>query len=243
MGIPVALGFNVGNTGIGVVPNGPEWQWQIVGSDPTSGAAFGILDSTSINYLGFMPDYGWYPTGWRVTNNNPATFNTTLGWIRITTGTGNVLGTDWIELQPAFVVRKLVDEAYGATGIGPDTKLKFNIAASAKVEFTFDVFYNTPTAADFKFYIAGPAAATLVDMTTEVMGPDDTAWTLASQTAFSFGPTVVTAAVNTKGHIIVRGVIHNGANAGVISFDWAQNAASGTTTVYAGSKVDFCRFG
>jgi hypothetical protein len=75
------------------------------------------------------------------------------------------------------------------------------------------------------------------------MGPDDTAWTLASQTAFSFGPTVVTAAVNTKGHIIVRGVIHNGANAGVISFDWAQNAASGTTTVYAGSKVDFCRFG
>jgi hypothetical protein len=96
---PSALGFSTANKGIGNVPapDGDMWAYQIYDADPTS-ATYGNYTSTVVKSASAMPSSGWYPAGWSVRDTSPSTANHRAGWVRLTTGTGHTLNTDWLEL-------------------------------------------------------------------------------------------------------------------------------------------------
>jgi len=94
---PVGVGFNVGNKGIGNIFTNNNWAYVIEDSDPTS-ATYLNVTHTTIDTSASIPSSGWYYRGWFVKNTTPsidANNMIILGWIRITTGTGHVSGTDW----------------------------------------------------------------------------------------------------------------------------------------------------
>ena len=97
---PVALGASASNKGIGNVPNPAEdFKFIIADCDPTS-ATFGQLKNVCIERSNVMPTSGTYLQNQVVKNGNVtlAGGKTTAGWVRLTTGTGHVSGTDWTAL-------------------------------------------------------------------------------------------------------------------------------------------------
>lgn len=93
-GTPTALGFNVGNKGIGNLPVGfSKWKFKIINADPTS-ATYQAFVSIPTATSAAMPSGGWYPKGWFVWALTPT--GALLGWSRLTTGSAHVLNTDWV---------------------------------------------------------------------------------------------------------------------------------------------------
>lgn len=91
MGVPVAMSFNTGNTGIGEpIADRTAWRYIIANSDPTS-ATYGDITNAMVMASAAMPAAGWFYAGWFVAD----TTGTNLGWKRLTTGSGHVLNTDW----------------------------------------------------------------------------------------------------------------------------------------------------
>jgi hypothetical protein len=99
---PAVVGASTSNKGIGVIPNdGPDYGFSIEDSDPAS-ATYGRIASPQLSAASAMPTTGTYVTGHFVRNNAPTTGITGMtlfGWTRLTTGGGNVAGTDW---QPIY---------------------------------------------------------------------------------------------------------------------------------------------
>ncbi|MCC6717375.1 MAG: right-handed parallel beta-helix repeat-containing protein [Acetobacteraceae bacterium] len=96
-GDPVAVGFSVANRGIGTMePGGAGWLHVVETSDPGD-AQYGRIKSAVVTSAAAMPTTGSYVTGHFVANTAPATANrqTLMGWLRLTTGSGHVAGTDW----------------------------------------------------------------------------------------------------------------------------------------------------
>lgn len=121
--------------------------------------------------------------------------------------------------------------------INADTQLLFSVAANTKYVFTFVIHYNTPAAADFRLDLTGPAAPTALRVTAiSTIGGTPGA---SNFTGFSAGPYDI-ATGSTVGSLLIYGTLHNGANAGTVTFAWAQTTSTaGDTTVYAGSYVDY----
>lgn len=88
---PAALGFNTGNKGIGNVPAASlGFDYMITDCDPTS-ANYMEVGVTLPRRASAMPSSGWFPAGWIVFSST----GSTLGWMRLTTGSNHTLGTDW----------------------------------------------------------------------------------------------------------------------------------------------------
>jgi hypothetical protein len=84
-GVPAAVGFNVGNKGIGEILLGnSSFRYEIIDADPTS-ATFGKHLNQMVRYASAAPTTGWYPLGWIVWNITPSGF-AQLGWVNIATG-------------------------------------------------------------------------------------------------------------------------------------------------------------
>jgi hypothetical protein len=99
---PSVIGANTANKGIGDVRPCPEgFRYIIADCDPTS-ATYGQITSTQYEGAASIPTAGYWVRGAYVRNTNPAIASgkTTLGWLRITTGSAHVSGTDW---QPLVV--------------------------------------------------------------------------------------------------------------------------------------------
>lgn len=63
---------------------------------------------------------------------------------------------------------------------------------------------------------------------------------IAVDTAFSAADLTLTGTGTNGGFVMLSGVVHNGANAGTFSFQWAQNTSDGTATVVrAGSYLEY----
>lgn len=93
------LGYNIGNVGVGnLIAPQLGWRYVIEDGDPTS-ATYGQVLNTCPPAASAVPSSGAWVQGTVVINLNPVPAGTTaaevMGWRRITTGTGNVLGTDW----------------------------------------------------------------------------------------------------------------------------------------------------
>ena len=102
-GDPVAVGFSTANRGIGTMePGGAGWLHVVETSDPAS-AEYGRIKSSTAVSAAAMPSAGTYVAGHFVANTAPATANrqTLLGWLRLSTGSDHVAGTDWAAVHGA----------------------------------------------------------------------------------------------------------------------------------------------
>jgi hypothetical protein len=76
----------------------------IYDADPTS-ATYGQITTIPSTDSSTIPTTGRYVQGWRVNNPTPTVSGAAssqyvvTGWLRLTTGTGHVLNTDWVELR------------------------------------------------------------------------------------------------------------------------------------------------
>ena len=147
-------------------------------------------------------------------------------------GTDVVYGNEWT------IVFKTADESLQNNTFQDDDHLSFAVAANTKYAWRAHIHYDTPAAADIKVQWTGPASPTLVRIFLAGMAPDGVNWlgtTIAS--AFSTASSLLGAA-NTAGYIEFSGILQNGANAGTVHFQWAQNTTTASnTTVYAGSHL------
>lgn len=94
---PAAGGFSTSNKGIGECPNaGPAFRYSIVDSDPAS-STYGNRLNHCVLQASAMPSTGTYLIGMFVHNTGPSISGdkVLLGWLRLTTGSGHTLNTDW----------------------------------------------------------------------------------------------------------------------------------------------------
>lgn len=110
---PAATGFNTGNKGIGAIMTGDRWEYIIADSDPTSGT-YRAFSQKMLRYSAAMPSSGWYYAGW-VVESTSGGFH---GWIRLTTGTGHVLNTDWAIIPSHSAVRILGSSGLAVANTG-----------------------------------------------------------------------------------------------------------------------------
>ncbi|MGH7069591.1 MAG: hypothetical protein ACREFO_06195 [Acetobacteraceae bacterium] len=92
-----AVGCSTSNVGVGPVPTaGVAFLHMIEDGNPADTTFGDILDGPVLCAT-VMPRSGTYVEGLMVCNTAPAVSSgkMTLGWLRLTTGTGNVAGTDW----------------------------------------------------------------------------------------------------------------------------------------------------
>ena len=96
----VASGDNVGNKGVRHIPSGSCNIIIPIDGDPTS-STFGHIQNTIRLWTTGIPTTGRYARGHRVMLDSPTISgaNITLGWVRLTTGSNHVLGTDWAEIR------------------------------------------------------------------------------------------------------------------------------------------------
>jgi hypothetical protein len=94
---PVAQGFSTSNRGIGNIPRGGRKViFRIVDCNPAS-ASYGTIRNNCEVDRNTAPTTGTYVVGHFVQNNAPtiSTGKVLQGWLRITTGSAHVIGTDW----------------------------------------------------------------------------------------------------------------------------------------------------
>lgn len=126
------------------------------------------------------------------------------------------------------------------TTLADDPDLKTDtIPANKKVRFRGFIWWSTPTAADFKFALTGPAGAYGV-IVRHGAGPGGTPAFGAFGTAFPVSGSYTEVSGTQFGAMIIEGVMQNQSNAGPITLQWAQNTSDvGNTSVNQGSWLDW----
>lgn len=118
------------------------------------------------------------------------------------------------------------------------TGLSFAVAANQRYAWRAVLFYNAAAAGKLKFGYTIPVGASMIY---GLVGLDTAVTAVTGTTNFTYLTAVngilgaPTAATNVFG--IAEGTLINGANAGTFQIQFAQNAASGTTTLRANSHL------
>ena len=105
-GAITAVGFDAAHKGIGVILS-PALGYRIneIDADPTSATYLNVVH-TQYDGAGAQPSTGSWVRGAFVKNNAPtidANSMSLVGWLRISTGSGNVAGTDWVAVRTSNV--------------------------------------------------------------------------------------------------------------------------------------------
>lgn len=150
-----------------------------------------------------------------LTDTASVTWDNPSGGVVEATSTGGGGGT-------AVAVVKSGDQSNTTTTLANDSELKFAIAASEVWSATFNIYVDSPTAADMKCTITAPTGAT-------------GQWgdpTFNGETA-NFGTTQVigTAGPGLAIPVIFPVGVINGANAGFITFQFAQQTSNATACI------------
>lgn len=113
-----------------------------------------------------------------------------------------------------------------------DPTLFMLIRANTTYKLSAGIYFsNTVAAPGFKWRLSGPNIGTgIINVKAEQMGTGLTTQTFLNISAFN-GSNAVTSASVGNGNVQLDGIIQNGANAGVLSIDWAQNALNGANTI------------
>jgi hypothetical protein len=146
-----------------------------------------------------------------------------------------------ITASPWRTVFKTADQAKASDAtLGDDDALSFGVLANAKYAFRAVVFYSTAATPDFKYTLTGPSSPTLVRFHAREI-EFGVARTDNEQTSFGNSRSVASGAA-TEGKIEIEGILHNGANAGAVTFQWAQATSNASaTTVRAGSFIEYAQ--
>jgi hypothetical protein len=138
-------------------------------------------------------------------------------------------------------VRKSADQSVtSSTTIINDTHLKFAVAANETYIFQIWLYtYAADGTPDIKLTCAGPSGSTVLWSSSQVIYLSDGTPTLTSvQTSGATGGASSLFVDANNRAIMLYGTISNGATAGDLQFQWAQNTSSAnSTTVKAGSSI------
>ena len=96
---PVSITYSGSNKGVGVPSDGASFLHIIYDADPTS-ATYGDVTTVPKVSAGAPPSSGTFVQGLLVRRRNPVLLGgkVLFGWMRLTTGSNNVLDTDWAAL-------------------------------------------------------------------------------------------------------------------------------------------------
>lgn len=97
---PASVGYSGSNAGVGLVPAaGPAFAHMIEDGNPADVGMGETFNAPPVS-AGVMPSEGPYVAGHIVWNSAPAANNgqVLLGWVRLTTGSGNAVGADWLSV-------------------------------------------------------------------------------------------------------------------------------------------------
>jgi len=142
------------------------------------------------------------------------------------------------------LVRKTANEAVAVSAtLQDDDHLFFALAANETWIFELLLWVAGPTAADIKLAFTVPTGATLIwsghGHNLNVVLTDE--GTIVNPPAEASGTSLAFGTQGTKVPLRLFGMVVNGANAGNLQLQWAQNGATGTTTVYANSWLKATR--
>lgn len=154
---------------------------------------------------------------------------------------GDLATLDRADLGLWTTVAKSVDTARsGTTTLADDPHLAIGLLAGTKYAIRGVVFFDAPLVPGFKWAFSGPAAPTLVRVMRSSIAPGAAVLGgIAVDAAYTVSTTIAGAAA-PQGVLEFALIVHNGANAGSLTFQWAQSVSSGTAaTVYAGSFLDW----
>jgi hypothetical protein len=112
-----------------------------------------------------------------------------------------------------------------------------------RVLFRMNIFYTTTLAGDLKYRVDVPASPTLYRMVPELIVPAATAVTTPGLITAEADGTGLSAS-GTDGWLRITGMLNNGANAGDVIFQFAQNTATAaeSAVIRAGSFIEFMQF-
>ena len=135
----------------------------------------------------------------------------------------------------AVIVKEADESVSSTTTLQDDDELSIAVAANEVWQGEAVVFINSAATPDFKFTIAGPTGAVGYFGT-------ETAHAFSTTSELVAGGALGAAATITSSFwpiiVIIRWGVHNGANAGNIRLQWAQNTSdAAATTVLAGSSI------
>ena len=106
----------------------------------------------------------------------------------------------------------------------------------------WNLFYTTNVAADLKYFVDIPASPTLFRLALTGVNPKAEELSEAPLTAEGSGVAIATD-TGTDGFLQLNGIVNNGANAGDIIFQFAQNGAHASDTkILAGSYFEYQLF-
>lgn len=156
----------------------------------------------------------------------------------LTVAAGQIILADHHNSLVPLYVRKTADEIVNnSTTLQNDDVLVLPIEANGTYKCKLRAIVNSPTTADIKFKFTGPSGFFASFEAYEGSSPTSPATVLQ-------GPAIETTSIafstiNADQILIVEGTIYNGANAGNLQLQWAQNAAVvGDTTVKANSELE-----
>ena len=105
-GAITAVGFNAAHKGIGVIqPPSLGYRINEIDADPTSATYLNVVH-TQYDGAGAQPSTGSWVRSAFVKNTAPTIDGNSMslgGWLRISTGSGNVAGTDWVAVRTSNV--------------------------------------------------------------------------------------------------------------------------------------------
>lgn len=171
--------------------------------------------------------------------------STTAGTIRWTgTDFEGYDGFNWLSLRggggsigtPFVSKTKTANETVNASTVfQDDDQLFFPVGANETWNFRFTVQANAPAAADLKFTVIAPSGAVCTFSSGDFEGATSVA---------NLGCGVSTGLVPGNGAADtyeIIGTVTNGTTSGNVRLQWAEQVASGVTTVFSGSYVQASR--
>ena len=142
--------------------------------------------------------------------------------------------------EPITKVVTANQDVTSSTTLVDVSDLTLRIGKYERINFKYNIFYTTAATPDIKYLIDTPASLTSYRVAQN--GCDHAGAALASIITAE-GSAIAITASGTDGCLQLSGTIENGATAGDIKFQFAQDTSNGTaTTVREGSSVQYYRF-
>lgn len=167
----------------------------------------------------------------------------TAALVNTGTGAGDVPTITQADARYSRFIVKPTNTDRTNNTLSADPHLVLPMAANTGYSGVIILFISASAAGDFKSRITGPAAPNYVLLAQAASAT--TGSTLTNRVAAAYDSTDLTQ-TNTVDFVIriqIQFTVQNGANAGNLTVEWAQNSTSANpTTLLAGSSIEYMQF-